>query len=60
MKVKLTLVKSPIGYSKGHRETLRVIGLKKIGSSVIREDNPAIQGVIRKCAHLLSVESIAE
>jgi large subunit ribosomal protein L30 len=60
MKVKLTLVKSPIGYSKGHRESLRVIGLRKIGSSVIREDNPATQGVIRKCAHLLSVESIAE
>lgn len=60
MKVKLTLVKSPIGNPQTHRDTLKALGLRKIGSSAIHEDSPALQGAIRKCAHLLAVENLAE
>lgn len=60
MKVKVTLVKSPIGYSENHRKVLKALGLGKMGSSVVHEETPSIQGMIRKCAHLVAVENVAE
>lgn len=60
MKLKVTLVKSPIGSTPEHRKTLQALGVRKIGSSTVKEDNASVQGMIRKCAHLLAVEKIAE
>lgn len=60
MKIKVTLVKSPIGYSENQRRVLKALGLGKMGSSVVHEDIPSIQGMIRKCSHLVSVENVAE
>lgn len=60
MKIKVTLVKSPIGYSKAQRKVLKSLGLGKMNSSKVHEDNPCIQGMIHKCAHLVAVENIAE
>ena len=60
MKIKVTLVKSPIGYSENQRKVLKSLGLGKMGSCVVHDDTPNIQGMIRKCAHLVAVENVAE
>ena len=60
MKIKVTLVKSPIGYAENQHRVLKALGLGKLGSSVVHDDTPSIQGMIRKCAHLVAVENVAE
>ena len=55
-KLKITLVKSPIGYSKRQKGTVSALGLKKINQSVEHEDNPVIRGMINKISHLVVVE----
>jgi large subunit ribosomal protein L30 len=55
-KLKITLVKSLIGRPEEQRSTIRSLGLRKMNSSVIKEDSPAIMGMIRKVSHLLKVE----
>ena len=57
MKIKITLTKSPIGYAESQRKVLQALGLGKVGAVVIHEDTPSIQGMIHKCAHLLTVET---
>ena len=57
-KLKITLVRSRYHRSPNQRECLKGLGLKKIGQSVIREDNPCIRGLIRKVQHLVKVEEI--
>ena len=56
-KIKITLVKSPIGYSKDQKATVIALGLNKLNSSVVHEENEAISGMIFKIKHLLKVES---
>lgn len=60
MKIKVTLVKSPISHPEHQRKILQSLGLGKLGSSAVHNDSSAIQGMIRKCAHLVSVENVAE
>ncbi|MCL6476851.1 MAG: 50S ribosomal protein L30 [Peptococcaceae bacterium] len=55
-KVKITLVKSLIGRSGEQRATVKALGLGKLNSSVVKEDSPAITGMIKKVAHLVRVE----
>jgi ribosomal protein L30, bacterial/organelle len=55
-KLKITLVKSLIGKTEKQRVTVRTLGLKKMNSSVIQEDNPQIRGMINKVSHLIKVE----
>lgn len=55
-KIKITLVKSPIGYNKQQRAIADSLGLKKMHSSVVQEDTPDIMGKVRKITHLLKVE----
>lgn len=55
--VKLTLTGSPIGYPERLRQTLRGLGLTRVGRSVTVKETPAVQGMIRKVAHLVRVES---
>ncbi len=59
-KIKITLTKSPIGYNKKQKETVRTLGLKKMNSTVIQEDTPDILGKIHSIAHLVTVEKVAE
>ena len=58
MKLKITLVKSVIGYSEHQRNIVKALGLKKTQSSVIQEDTPSIRGMIKKVSHLVSVEEV--
>ena len=57
-KLRITLVKSPIGYSKRQKETVRSLGLRRLQSSVIQDDTPPIRGMINKISHLVKVEEI--
>lgn len=54
--LKITQVKSTIGGTSQQRNSVRSLGLKKIGQSVIREDNPQNRGYINAVAHLVTVE----
>jgi len=60
MKIKVTLTKSPIGYSKTQHKVLQALGLGKVGSSAVHEDTPGILGMIHKCMHLVTVEAQAQ
>jgi large subunit ribosomal protein L30 len=55
-KLKITWVKSGIGYSKDQRQTIRALGLRRLNQSVEHEDSPVVRGMIFKVRHLVSVE----
>ncbi|MGE5468440.1 MAG: 50S ribosomal protein L30 [Ignavibacteria bacterium] len=55
-KLKVTLVKSVIGTKQDHRATVRGLGLRKLNSSAVLEDTPAVRGMIHKIAYLVKVE----
>ncbi len=57
-KYKITLVRSLIGHPERQRRTARALGLKRINQSVIKDDNGAIRGQIRKIKHLVKVEQL--
>jgi large subunit ribosomal protein L30 len=54
--LKITLVRSLIGYPETQRSVVRGLGLRKLGSSVVRPDVPEIRGMVRKVPHLVKVE----
>ncbi len=60
MSLKIKLVKSPIGYSKDQKATVKALGLRKLNQTVIKEDLPQIRGMIEKVKHLLQVEEVEE
>jgi large subunit ribosomal protein L30 len=53
--LKVTQVKSPIGGTRRQRESLRGLGLSRIGTSVIVQETAATRGLIRTVAHLVKV-----
>ena len=55
-KIKVTLVKSVIGTKQDHRGTVRGLGLRKLNSSAVLEDTPAVRGMIQKVAYLVKTE----
>jgi large subunit ribosomal protein L30 len=57
-RLKITQVKSPIGYRRNQRETLRTLGLKRIRDVVVKEDRPEIRGMVATVTHLVSVEEV--
>jgi large subunit ribosomal protein L30 len=54
--VKITLTRSVIGYTKDQQLTVRALGLGKIRTSVVKEDNPTLRGMLHKVEHLIKVE----
>ncbi len=54
-KVTITLNRSPIGYSKKQKATLKAMGLKKVHQTVTINDNEAVRGMINKVSHLVSI-----
>jgi large subunit ribosomal protein L30 len=56
--LKITQIKSVISEKQNQRDSLRTLGLKKIGQSVVREDKPEVIGLIRTVAHLVKVEEV--
>ena len=55
-KVKITQIKSAIGYRKKTKDTLVALGLKKMNHSVLKDVDNAILGMINKVSHLVKVE----
>jgi ribosomal protein L30 len=58
-KLRITYKKSAIGYSYMQKDTIRSLGLRKLNSTAIQEDNPSIRGMIFKVKHLVTVEELA-
>ncbi len=56
--IKVTQVKSKIGGKQNQRDSLRSLGLKKIGDSVVKEDRPEIRGMVNTVRHLVTVEEV--
>jgi len=54
--VRVTLVRSPIGYTKDQKQTVLALGLRRIRQTVEHQDNLAVRGMIRKVIHLVRVE----
>jgi len=58
LKLKITQVKSKIGYKPKARATLSALGLKKLHQTVELPDNPSIRGMIQQIEYLLKVEEV--
>ncbi|HJR90108.1 MAG TPA: 50S ribosomal protein L30 [Aeromicrobium sp.] len=56
--IKITQIRSEIGGTKVQRDTLRSLGLKRIGHSVVKEDRPEIVGMAKAVSHLVTVEEV--
>lgn len=54
-KLKVQLIKSPIGTKESHRATVRGLGLRGINSTSELEDTPAVRGMINKIAYLVKI-----
>uniref|UniRef100_A0A7C2B682 50S ribosomal protein L30 n=1 Tax=Thermomicrobium roseum TaxID=500 RepID=A0A7C2B682_THERO len=59
-RLRITYVKSMIGYREKQRETLRSLGLRRLGQSVEHPDTPSVRGMIAKVQHLVRVEELGE
>ncbi|MCJ7557767.1 MAG: 50S ribosomal protein L30 [Gammaproteobacteria bacterium] len=55
--LRITLTKSPIGYSYRQKRTVRALGLRRMNQTVEQKDTPVIRGMIAKVSHLVTVES---
>jgi large subunit ribosomal protein L30 len=54
--MKITLVKSAIGYSEKHKATVKALGLRKLHQSVVLPDTPSLRGMLLKVNHLVKIE----
>ncbi|RPJ51560.1 MAG: 50S ribosomal protein L30 [Chloroflexi bacterium] len=57
-KLRITYVKSSIGYSERHKATIRTLGLRRLNQSVVHEDTPTVRGMLAKVNHLVRVEEV--
>jgi len=56
--LKVTLVKSPLTRKPNQIQTIKALGLHKLNSSVVKNDNPQIRGMINTVKHLVTVEEV--
>ncbi len=57
-RLKVSQVRSGIGCKQNQRETLRSLGLKRIGDVAVKEDRPEIRGMLATVTHLITVEEV--
>ena len=57
-RIKVSQVKSGIGGKQNQRDTLRSLGLKRIGDVAVKEDRPEIRGMLNTVSHLITVEEV--
>jgi large subunit ribosomal protein L30 len=57
-RLKVTQTRSKIGGKQNQRDTLRSLGLKRIGDVVVKEDRPEIRGMVQTVRHLVTVEEV--
>jgi large subunit ribosomal protein L30 len=58
--IRITLVRSPIGYPERQKRTVRTLGLRRMHQTVEQVDSPSLRGMIAKISHLLEVEEVQE
>jgi large subunit ribosomal protein L30 len=58
-RLRITWVKSSIGYSRRQKGTIRALGLRKLGDAIEQSDTPAIRGMVDRVSHLVEVEEIS-
>ncbi|MBW8751729.1 MAG: 50S ribosomal protein L30 [Propionibacteriales bacterium] len=58
--LKVKQLKSGVGRKQNQRDTLRSLGLKRIGHVVVKEDRPEIRGMVHTVRHLVAVEEVEE
>ena len=58
--IRITLVKSPIGYSQRHKDTIRALGLRRMNQTVEQEDTATLRGMLAKVMHLVEVDETVE
>jgi large subunit ribosomal protein L30 len=56
--LRITLVRSPIGYSFMQKRTVRALGLRRMHQVVEQQDTPVIRGMVFKVKHLVTVEEV--
>ena len=56
--LKVRQVRSGVGGKQNQKDTLRTLGLRRIGDVSVREDRPEVRGMIKTVAHLVSVEEV--
>ena len=56
--VRITWVKSPIGYTVRHKATIRSLGLRRMRQTVEHVDSPTLRGMLYKVSHLVEVEEV--
>lgn len=54
--IRVTLVRSPIGYTKDQKETVLALGLRRLHQTIEHKDTPALRGMLNKVIHLLKIE----
>ena len=54
--IKVTLVRSPIGYPKPQKATVRALGLTRMNQTVEHKDSPAVRGMVAAVSHLVRIE----
>ena len=59
-KLRVTLVKSPIGNQQRQKLTVKALGFQHLNESIVHPDNPSIRGMIYKVRHLVRVEEVVE
>jgi large subunit ribosomal protein L30 len=57
--LRITLVRSPIGYSERHKATVRALGLRRMHQTVEQVDSPTLRGMLYKVNHLVEIEEVA-
>lgn len=55
--LRITLVRSPIGFSQKHKATIRALGLRRMHQTVEQADTPQLRGMLAKVARLVKVEA---
>jgi large subunit ribosomal protein L30 len=54
--LRITWVKSAIGHKEDQKRTIRALGLRRLGQTVVHGESPTVRGMIRKVKHLVRVE----
>ena len=55
-KLRITWIKSGIGYADDQKRTLKALGFRRLNQSIVQDDSPSVRGMIIKVRHLVKVE----
>jgi large subunit ribosomal protein L30 len=55
-KIKITLVRSPIGYPEPQKATVRALGFRRLHQTLEHEDTPVVRGMLTKVIHMIRIE----